>query len=122
MTDTQEPDPLRHLSVTHTTVDGVQVVTLRGEIDQNVNDACLKALLPAGDGATPWRIVADLSGVTFMDSTGINTFITAHQAATSTGGWLRITGAQEPVQRVLMIVGLDQLIDCHPTLTQALNS
>ncbi|MFE9686561.1 STAS domain-containing protein [Streptomyces sp. NPDC006285] len=121
MTDTQEPDRSRPLSITRTTVKDIQVVTLRGEIDQSVKDAWLKTLLPVEDSAAPWRIVADLSGVTFMDSTGINTLITAHQAASSTGGWLRIAGAQEAVQRVLGIVGLDQLIDCHPTLTQALS-
>ncbi|MFI7293605.1 hypothetical protein [Streptomyces sp. NPDC050121] len=35
-------------------------------------------------------------------------------------GWLRLAGAQEPVLRLLEIVGLDKVIGCHPTVDQAL--
>ncbi|WP_328493451.1 STAS domain-containing protein [Streptomyces sp. NBC_00414] len=119
MTDIQEPARPGQLSADHTTLNGVLVVRLHGEIDHTVKDQFSNALLPR-DGAAPLRIVADLSGVTFMDSSGINTLITTHQKASAAQGWLRIAGAQEAVQRVLHIVGVDQFIDCHPSLEQAL--
>jgi anti-anti-sigma regulatory factor len=37
-------------------------------------------------------------------------------------GWLRIAGAQESVLRLLEIVGLDEVIGCHPTVDQALTA
>ncbi|WP_308010817.1 STAS domain-containing protein [Streptomyces sp. AC495_CC817] len=107
------------LSIDHTTVDGIRIVTLRGEIDHDVTDELTDALLPYGS-ATPPRTVVDLSGVTFMDSSGINALITAHQGMSDAQGWLRMAGAQTSVLRVLQLVGLNQVIDCHPTVEQAL--
>jgi stage II sporulation protein AA (anti-sigma F factor antagonist) len=109
------------LSIDHTTVDGIRVLTLRGEIDHNVKNEFAEALL-ASDGATWPRTVVDLSGVTFMDSGGINVLIAAHQAMSDAQGWLRIAGAQASVLRVLELVGLDQVIGCHSIVEQALNA
>ncbi|MEU4878781.1 MULTISPECIES: STAS domain-containing protein [Streptomyces] len=120
MTDIDTTDQPEQFCVEQRLVDGVRVVSVQGEIDHDVQDVLTEALLPGDDGA-PARIVADLSGVTFMDSTGINVFVTAHQAVTDTDGWVRIAGAQESVQRVLAMVGVDTLIPCHPTLEHALH-
>ncbi|MEU5274816.1 STAS domain-containing protein [Streptomyces asoensis] len=100
-------------------VAGVRVVSVRGEIDHDGKDVLRQALLSA-DGAAPARLVVDLSGVSFMDSSGINVFVAAHQAATGTEGWVRIAGAQESVLRILELVGVNAIITCHPTLEQAL--
>ncbi|GHE38499.1 MULTISPECIES: STAS domain-containing protein [Streptomyces] len=101
-------------------VDGVRVVSVRGEIDNDGKDVLRQALLPA-DGMEPARLVVDLSGVSFMDSSGINVFVAAHQAVTGTEGWVRIAAAQESVLRVLRLVGVDAIITCHPTLEEALH-
>ncbi|MGW6891064.1 STAS domain-containing protein [Streptomyces chartreusis] len=107
------------LSIEHTAVDGIQVIALRGEIDHAVTGELTEALLSYGR-VTPPRTVVDLSGVTFMDSSGINALIAAHQGMSDAQGWLRIAGAQASVLRVLELVGLDQVIGCHPTVEQAL--
>ncbi|MFF7448954.1 MULTISPECIES: anti-sigma factor antagonist [unclassified Streptomyces] len=121
MTDTHGAPRSGQLSIDRTSVDGVRVVTLRGEIDHTVKDMLSEVLLP-GEGAAPPRTVADLSGVSFMDSSGINVFVAAHQAASDGQGWLRIAAAQESVLRLLEIVGLDEVIGCHPTVEQALTA
>jgi anti-anti-sigma factor len=51
------------------TPDGVSV---RGEIDLNVAGLFADGLQTAAMDATPGKLVIDMSGVTFMDSTGIN--------------------------------------------------
>ncbi|TXJ77513.1 anti-sigma factor antagonist [Streptomyces lavendulae] len=56
----------------------------------------------------------------FMDSSGINILISAHRALTKAGGWLRLAALSAPVLRTVQIVGLDTVIDCHPTVDQAL--
>ncbi|MFC8198263.1 STAS domain-containing protein [Streptomyces sp. NPDC057298] len=109
------------LAIGHTTADGVRVITLRGEIDRTVKDVLAEALLPSESVASP-RMVADLSGVTFMDSSGINVFLAAHQAASEAQGWLRIAGAQGAVLRILRVVGLDTVISFHPSVEQALTA
>lgn len=102
-------------------VDGVCVVTLRGEIDHDVKDQLSRALLSGNETAPP-RIVADLAGVTFLDSSGINVFVATYQHVSGAGGWIRIAGAQHSVLRVLQVVGIDTVIDCHPTTEQALTA
>ncbi|MFF3736772.1 STAS domain-containing protein [Streptomyces sp. NPDC002566] len=108
------------LAIDHSAVDGIRVLTVRGEIDHDVKDVLSGALL-SFDGATP-RTVVDLSGVTFMDSSGINAFVAAHQSMSDAEGWLRMAGAQASVLRLLELVGLDQVIGCHPTVEQALTA
>ncbi|WP_333737338.1 STAS domain-containing protein [Streptomyces sp. IBSBF 2806] len=107
------------LFIQERTVDGVRVVSVRGEIDNDGKDVLRSALLPA-DAPAALRLVVDLSGVSFMDSSGINVFVSAHQAVTGTEGWVRIAAAQEPVLRILKLVGVDAIITCHPTVEEAL--
>ncbi|MDQ0577972.1 STAS domain-containing protein [Streptomyces rishiriensis] len=121
MSDIENADRPDRFSAVHRMVGGVRVVTVQGKIDNDVQELLSKALLSGDDAAPPSRIVVDLGGVTFMDSSGINVFITAHQAVSGTQGWVRIAAAQNPVLRVLQLVGLDAIITCHPTLEQALN-
>ncbi|MFF1542581.1 STAS domain-containing protein [Streptomyces sp. NPDC058291] len=121
MTDNQQLDRPERLSVQPEVVDGVRVVRVRGEIDHDGTDVLSRALT-SRDGMAPPRTVADLSGVTFMDSSGINVLVSAHQRASDAQGWLRIAGAQEPVSRVLHLVGIDVLIPCLPTVEQALRA
>ncbi|GAA3787545.1 STAS domain-containing protein [Streptomyces phyllanthi] len=119
MTDIHGAAGPARLSIGQSTVDGVRVVTLRGEIDHSIRDRFHQALIPPCDAMSP-RTVADLSGVTFMDSSGINVLIAAQQAAEKADGWLRLAGPQATVLRVMRLVGIDVLIPCYPTLRHAL--
>ncbi|CAM5589536.1 Anti-sigma factor antagonist OS=Streptomyces alboniger OX=132473 GN=CP975_14040 PE=3 SV=1 [Streptomyces alboniger] len=121
MTDDQKADRPDRLFAERKEVDGIRVVTVQGEIDHTVRDVLSEALLSQDGTVAPQRIVVDLSGVTFMDSSGINVLITACRQGSEAQGWLRIAGAQESVLRVLTLVGVDALIPCHPTIEQALN-
>lgn len=78
------------LSVTRsTTAEGIAVLALRGEIDFTTGTEVQRALL-GPDGEAAARTVVELSQVTFMDSSGINALIGAHQAATALQGWVRL--------------------------------
>ncbi|MGV9244460.1 hypothetical protein [Streptomyces sp. NPDC003710] len=48
--------------------------------------------------------------------------MTAHRTLTEAGGWLRLAQPRPAVQRVLHLVGIDTIIDCHETLPQALTA
>jgi len=97
------------------------VVTLGGDIDHN-NTAHLSDVLLFPRGAAAARTVIDLSAVTFIDSSGISAFITAHHAARRSGGWLRLAGLTDCALRIVRLVGLDDIIPCYPTLRHALTS
>lgn len=118
MTETERSGQVGGLSVVLTTTDGIRVLTLAGEIDHDTSDQLHRALDVTG---TPGpRIVVDMRQVTFMDSSGINVLIAAYQAVTAADGWLRLATPTEAVARVLQLVGVDNLIPCHPTLGEAL--
>ncbi|MFJ4341667.1 STAS domain-containing protein [Streptomyces sp. NPDC088915] len=119
MSGNREVEQPSRLSATVRTVDDVRVVTLQGEIDHTSREVLGQALIPEERAPAP-RVVADLTGVSFMDSSGINVFITAHRRICEIGGRLHIAGAGEAVRRVLTLVGVDTVIPCHPTLEQAL--
>ncbi|MEU6688203.1 STAS domain-containing protein [Streptomyces sp. NPDC046832] len=121
MPHTEQADRPDRLTVEDRVVDGIRVVTLRGEIDHDVRDKLSQALL-GEQGPVPTRIVADLTGVTFMDSSGLNVFVAAHQQVSDANGWVRIAGAQPSVLRVLQVTGVDSVIPCHPTTAQALTA
>ncbi|MER5717544.1 STAS domain-containing protein [Streptomyces sp. NPDC002132] len=106
------------LSVVVTATDGIRVLTLSGEIDHHTGDQLRDALHVTGT-ARP-RIVIDMRQVTFMDSSGINILITAYRAVTEADGWIRLAASTDPVLRVLQLVGVDDILECHPTLHEAL--
>lgn len=106
------------LSVVVTATDGIRLLTLSGEIDHHTGDQ-LRQALDVSDAAHP-HVVMDMRGVTFMDSSGINILISAHRAVTAADGWLRLAGPPDSVLRVLQLTGVDGVIDCCPTLHEAL--
>ncbi|MEU8851870.1 STAS domain-containing protein [Streptomyces sp. NPDC048564] len=108
------------LSVVTTVDAGIRVVSPTGEIDQQTSEPLRQAL----DATAPPgpRVVADMSGVSFMDSTGINILIAAHRDLAEAGGWLRLAAPTGPVLHTIRLVGVDTVIDCHETLRQALHT
>ncbi|MDQ0763911.1 STAS domain-containing protein [Streptomyces canus] len=120
MADSEQAEQPGQLSVVSTVSEGVRVVTLGGEIDHQTGGTLRQALDVTGT-ASP-RVVIDMRGVGFMDSTGVNILLAAHRDLTEAGGWLRLAAPTQAVLRTIQIVGLDTVIACHRTLSQALNA
>lgn len=59
----------------------------------------------ATDGAA--RIVVDLSGVEFCDSTGMNVLLSALKRAREQGGGLELAAPRPAVRKILQVTGLD---------------
>lgn len=95
-------DPL--LSVE--TVEEPDAARLRGELDLASYDLAAAALAPFFDA--PGDVTLDLSGLSFVDSSGIRLFIRLQQAIAGRGA-LVIRSPQPHVARVLQITGLAEL-------------
>ncbi len=111
----RQPEPL-HVSSTAT--DGVTVVRVVGEIDHASAGPLIETLDLDALSNQP-RLVIDMRGVSFMDSSGINVLLAAHHDL-APAGWLRLAGVRDSVLRTLKIVGVDTVIPCHPNLKEAL--
>lgn len=77
--------------------------TVVGEIDAFSAPSLAAAFAELPDVA---RIVADFSGVTFMDSSGLRVLVDAVTAATDAGKALVIANPQSAIRRVVEISGL----------------
>ena len=62
------------------------------------------------EGNPARNLVMDLSGVSFMDSSGIALLLRAHRRAREVGGTLRVQGTPEQAMKVLRSAGLHKLM------------
>jgi anti-sigma B factor antagonist len=64
-------------------------------------------------------VVVDLSGVDFMDSTGLSALVVAYRQASEIGSSVVVAGAQPSVRRVLQITQLDVLLEHQDDVADA---
>ena len=82
----------------------VAVIVVVGDVDLRTCDQLSTAASGLLNEAQ--RVVADLSQVTFLDSSGLSVLIAARQEATRLARDFRIRAAHGPVARVLQMTGL----------------
>ncbi|MBN2624341.1 MAG: STAS domain-containing protein [Acidimicrobiales bacterium] len=97
---------------------GWTVVSLYGELDVATSPELRELLVRlVGDGAE--RLVLDLEGVDFLDSTGLGTIISVLKRVRTHGGDLRLVSTQPRITRLFEITGLDKAIPLLPSLDAA---
>ncbi len=81
-----------------------ELVTVRGEVDMDTAGQLVDAI-----GDVAGNAVVDLSGVTFMDSTGIHSLVRAHEALRERGDDLILRNPSPSVRRVLELTSVIDL-------------
>jgi len=89
---------------------GGLVITLTGEIDHHGARTMLDQLEEAVGTRLPRRLTLDLSGVTFMDSSGIALLLRTQRQMEQLGGTLRVISIPTQARRVLDAAGLGRFI------------
>jgi anti-sigma B factor antagonist len=59
------------------------------------------------------RVVVDLSGTTFIDSSGLQSLIVARKRLDESGGSLLLSGCSDQLLRVLDVTGLREYFEIH---------
>ena len=98
------------MPITVSSRDSALTIALSGEIDHQVARNMMDAITDAVAERLPARLVLDLSGVTFMDSSGIAVLLKALRQMGHTGGSLRVTNIPAQARRVLDAAGVGRLI------------
>lgn len=97
----------------------------------------LTVVVPRGDVVLAWaaelrqaladlvatgrvRILVDLAGVPYVDSSGLSALVAAMREARSQGGDVRLCGSRPEVRAVLELARLDRLLVVHATRAEAL--
>jgi anti-sigma B factor antagonist len=103
----------------NTRPDGVLEVVLRGEIDYTNAGPVTEAVRGAVERDRPAAVHVDLSGVTFLDSSGIGVLISGMKAARAADAEYRVDGPNPKVLDQLRITGLIELFPVEPRRSSA---
>lgn len=87
----------------------VHTVALTGELDL-ATAGDVDRVLEQVEATDAESIVLDLSGLTFMDSTGVRLVVTAHGRSRADANRLTLRRGQAAVQRVMELSGVDVLL------------
>ena len=90
-------------------VDKLRFIYLEGRIDLSNAGACEEALIKNMDGVT--KLVLDLSGVTFIDSTGISGLVAAIKAAHNKSVRFEITQVPDGINQIFEIIGIYEVLN-----------
>ena len=96
-----------------------EVISPVGEVDMHESPALRETLL-AAVAARPGAVVADLSGVTFMDSSGVATLVEAMKAAKAAGVRFSLCSMSGKVRDVFELARLDKFFTLAATRREAL--
>jgi len=94
--------------------DGYVVVYLEDEVDMNTSPAAreliLKALLQRQD------LLIDLSGVTYIDSSGVANLVEGYKVAKQQSLYFGLVGVSSSAEKVLRLARLDQVFPIHRSI------
>ena len=83
---------------------------MKGELDHHGARNALRELELSIDAALPKKLVLDLAGVTFMDSSGIALILRAQQRMQLLDGSLLVRNVPQQARRVLDAAGIGRLV------------
>lgn len=98
--------------------DGWQIVSVSGEVDIATAPELrerLHALL--GQGST--QLIVDLSGVGFLDSTGLGVLVGALKRVRTQGGDLRLVSTEPRITKIFEITRLDSAFGVYGSRDEA---
>lgn len=99
----------------------ISIMKVIGRVDSDTApelDEALTKLLQDNQN----RIVLDLEGVEYMSSAGLRAVVKAYQAATRSGGDVRLACVSTPVEVILRTVGMMQMLKMYPSDQEAVAS
>jgi anti-sigma B factor antagonist len=100
---------------------GIKVIALSGEIDMYSSPALREELMGLiNKKVTP--LLVDLKKVSYIDSSGIATFVEGLKRMMSYRGRLKLIGPLESVREIFNFSKLDKVFEIYGSFEDALNS
>ncbi len=100
---------------------GKKILALSGEIDMHESPALRKELMAlVNKKVTP--LVVDFHAVSYIDSSGIATFVEGLKGMMSFGGKLKLVSIPTGIMEIFSFSKLDKVFEIHGTIDDALNS
>jgi anti-sigma B factor antagonist len=105
-------EPADVLTISTESNDTAHIVTVTGELDLNSRTE-LEAVLNGLD-KPPMIVVLEVSGLNFIDSTGLKTLLNEHRRARAERYEFAIAGALGPVREAFRITAMDITLPLVP--------
>ncbi len=101
--------------------EGAKIIALSGDIDMYTSPEVRKQLLRLIDQRVP-VIMVDLADVTYIDSSGIATFVEGLKGMMSYSGRLKFFGIPMRVKEIFNFSKLDRVFDMYGSMEDAFKS
>lgn len=102
-------------------LDGWALVRVTGEVDVATAPRLRERLIGVISDGQP-RVVLDLDGVDFLDSTGLGVIVSALKRTRSHGGDLRVVSTRPSVRQLFALTGLDLAMPVVDSAAEAVRS
>lgn len=113
----------RELEIRRTLIEpNIVVVEIVGRITLGGESQQIEWLVADLVSENQTKIVFDISGVTYVDSTGVGIIIMCFGKLKKAGGELRLAAAKRAVEDVLKMTKVDSIVGLYPTTAAALES
>jgi anti-sigma B factor antagonist len=97
------------------------VLDVTGEVDLS-NAPYLRARIEELVHLGTQRLIVDLRGVGFMDSSGLSVLVACMKRMREAGGELAIACPNDSILKVFTVTGLDRLFTIRPSVNEAIEA
>ncbi|HYM06728.1 MAG TPA: STAS domain-containing protein [Terriglobales bacterium] len=98
---------------------GITILKFSGRLSAGPESAGIEVLVRKLLGENRKKLVFDLSGVNYIDSTGLGVLTLCSATMQAGGGALRVAGAQPLPQKLFELTKLDKILSLFPTVEDA---
>jgi anti-sigma B factor antagonist len=119
MTPRMAAGGLVDLKLGHYSKDGIEVVTVEGEIDIYTVPRLRELLIDLVSKGN-YQLIVDLDKVGFLDSTGLGVLVGGLKRVRPHDGWLDLVCTQERILNIFRITGLTKVFAICQTVDQAI--
>lgn len=94
------------------------IIKIEGEIDHHTAKEIRTKVDAIVMSARPKEIALDLSGITFMDSSGLGLIMGRYALASEVGAQLCVLTPTDAVARIMLMAGLDKIVPIKRSLDE----
>ena len=103
-------------------LNGIKILDLKGKIQSGKGEAELRRRIATVIGAGHRRVIINLSGVPYMDSSGLGELVRCSMDARKCGGHIKLSSPSRRLVDLLTVTRLDSIIETHNTDADAAES
>ena len=99
---------------------GYTVVTISGRLALGGETEKLNAAMNALLQKDQKRVVLDITGLDYVDSSGVGMLVSCLSNVKKAGGEMKVVGANQRIKRIFSMTGIDGLMQMFPSVAEAI--